>query len=77
MSDAPQHGTTYTSGGDDYPHGDPDGITSDVIFTEFIKKGIDLIFLKITNYTDQMIEAMKRESSKYQYEILDYDCPMY
>jgi len=64
IGDAPQHGLRYNNreGGDDYPNGDPEGRTSAAIFAELQRKQIRLLFSKLIDYTDKMIEVLLEEA---------------
>eukprot|EP00026_Physarum_polycephalum_P008691 Phypoly_transcript_08787.p1 GENE.Phypoly_transcript_08787~~Phypoly_transcript_08787.p1 ORF type:complete len:391 (+),score=66.47 Phypoly_transcript_08787:177-1349(+) len=57
FGDYPCHGNKYhgTSMGDFYPAGDPGGLVPEDLLRVVMKKRIDYYFMKITNYTDQMI----------------------
>lgn len=66
MGDYPQHGSNYNGGsGDNYPNGDPEGVTSTILFGELQKNKIILVFCKLTNYTDAMINTLKQEVTPY------------
>ena len=65
MGDSPTHGLKYSGGGDDYPHGDPDGITSDKIFDQLRSNKIILVFCKLTSYTDRMMAELRNEVATY------------
>ena len=64
MGDSPQHGKKYNEKVfDDYPNGDPDGVTSEKIFKKLSKNDIKLVFCKQNNTTDKMIRTMEAEFS--------------
>ncbi|OMJ84859.1 hypothetical protein SteCoe_13986 [Stentor coeruleus] len=66
MGDSPQHGTNYNGGwADDYPYGDPEGVTSNILFEELLKNKIILVFCKLTDSTDAMIDKLKQEIVPY------------
>jgi hypothetical protein len=71
MGDAPQHGEQYNGGmKDDYPEGDPDGVTSTIIFENLQKKGIILVFCKLTDYTNTMIARLRLELTPFDDSLL-------
>lgn len=74
MGDAPQHGSRYyVTAVDDYPAGDPDGLTPNAIFYKLNLKNIRLVFCKITDQTDKMIEELHKEADKQGPDLLlDY-----
>jgi hypothetical protein len=65
MGDAPQHGLKYSGGGDTYPSGDPDGITSQKIFEQLRENKIILVFCKLTSYTDLMMTQLRQEVAPF------------
>jgi hypothetical protein len=68
MGDAPQHGrqyTGYTGAGDDYPGGDPDGVTSSIIFERLRASGIILVFCKLTESTNTMAAQLRLEVAPF------------
>jgi hypothetical protein len=56
IADAPCHGKKYHSCDDSYPNGDPNGLQPEKQIEEFVKRGINLYGIKITNTTDKMYE---------------------
>jgi hypothetical protein len=66
MGDAPQHGEQYNGGcADDYPEGDPDGVTSSTIFDKLKRTGIILVFSKLTEYTNAMMAQLRFEVAPF------------
>ena len=59
--DAPGHGFCAPGVSDDFPDGDPDGLTVAKINNALQQKQITLGFLKINNSTDKMLEEMERD----------------
>ena len=58
IADAPCHGEKYRDEDyeDDYPDGDPNGLTPEFLISDFALKNIILYFIKITNDNDVMNE---------------------
>ena len=58
IADAPCHGEKYRDEDyeDDYPDGDPNGLTPEFLISDFAIKNINLYFIKITNDNDVMNE---------------------
>ena len=54
VADAPCHGTQYHSMHDDYPSGDPTGISPESLLSKFVDKGFHYHFIEITGYTSKM-----------------------
>jgi hypothetical protein len=66
MGDAPQHGRQYNGGcADDYPEGDPDGVTASKIFGTLQKREIVLFFCKQTEETNAMTAQLKIEAAPF------------
>ena len=70
MGDSPQHGLKYSGGDDSYPNGDPDGVTSEKIFSELQNKKIVLVFCKLTSATDRMMSQLRQEVVEYGENLL-------
>ncbi|XP_019852957.1 PREDICTED: alpha-protein kinase vwkA-like [Amphimedon queenslandica] len=69
IADAPCHGTQYHSGDDDYPNGDPAGITHESMMAKVVHHDIQYWFAYINrSNTDKMIdifnESLKSQSSQ-------------
>ena len=61
IADAPCHGTQYHSTSDDYPNGDPAGITHDQMMREVVRHGIQYWFGYIRkDSTDKMINIFNK-----------------
>ena len=58
IADAPCHGKKYREEDyeDDYPDGDPYGLTPEFLISDLAKKNINLYFIKINNDNDKMNE---------------------
>ena len=58
IGDAPCHGTEFhdVGMGDDYPRGDPSGLTAEELLHGIQSKNIQYTFGRITRHTDKMIE---------------------
>ena len=71
MGDAPQHGLKYSGSGDasdcddEYPDGDPNGITSDIIFQKLQELKIILVFCKLNESTNTMMTQLRQEVESY------------
>jgi Alpha-kinase family len=66
MGDAPQHGSLYNGGqSDSYPGGDPDGVTSKIIFEKMKENKIILVFCKLNTSTNAMIAQLRDEVAPY------------
>ncbi|RGB39933.1 kinase-like domain-containing protein [Rhizophagus diaphanus] len=60
IGDFPPHGRRFTSLEDDnYPDGDPNGLTAESVLEKMQSKNILYFFGKITDYTDTMIEIFR------------------
>ena len=72
MCDAPAHGIEFHAPGlsDNYPGGDPAGLTCEELFDQMRQRNIQYYFGKITDYTDQMITVFSRA---YKEEISSFD----
>jgi hypothetical protein len=60
-ADAPCHGTRFSgvNSGDDYPGGNPDGLTSEVLLRQIIDLRARMIFTRICQHTDRMISEFR------------------
>ncbi|CAG8623416.1 8931_t:CDS:1, partial [Paraglomus brasilianum] len=56
IGDAPPHGRRFTDKKDEYPDGDPHGLTAESVLNKMQEKNIIYFFGKIKYYTDKMIE---------------------
>ncbi|KAI6231699.1 Efk-1 [Aphelenchoides besseyi] len=74
ICDQPAHGREFHNDGymwgDNYPDGDPSGLTAKGIFEQIDAKGIDYYFGKITDDTNTMI---RRFSCFFRYSIDQFD----
>ncbi|RIA91790.1 hypothetical protein C1645_101749 [Glomus cerebriforme] len=59
IGDCPPHGRRYNNASDDYPDGDPNGLTAECVLEEMRSAGIHYFFGKITNETETMIRIFK------------------
>ncbi|CAG8504583.1 13183_t:CDS:1 [Acaulospora colombiana] len=59
ICDAPPHGRRFTDVSDDYPEGDPNGLTAEIVLRNMRSKGISYFFGKITSYTNKMVEIFR------------------
>src|ERR1043166_4926004 len=59
VCDCPPHGRRFTNLEDDYPNGDPNGLTAEIVMDNLLSKNIHYFFGKITNYTDTMIDIFR------------------
>jgi len=59
IGDAPCHGTKYHSLDDCFPEGDPLGLTPEGVLGKMKAKGIQLVFVKLSNDTNKMVEIFK------------------
>ncbi|RHZ72289.1 hypothetical protein Glove_243g57 [Diversispora epigaea] len=59
VCDAPPHGLRFTNLSDDYPDGDPHGLTAESVLQEMKDKNISYFFGKITNDTEGMIRVFR------------------
>ena len=69
IADAPCHGTQYHNKHDNYPDGDPSGISHESMMAEVVRLNIQYWFGYIhKSYTDKMIgifnESLQRQSDK-------------
>ncbi|KAN0033496.1 hypothetical protein ACTA71_007183 [Dictyostelium dimigraforme] len=73
VGDAPCHGKKYHTLNDKYPDGDPSGLVPEKLLQEISKKSIDYYFIKITFFTDQMIDIFKKSFDSPQKSIVVHD----
>ncbi|CAG8491344.1 5442_t:CDS:2 [Racocetra persica] len=59
IGDYPPHGKRFTNMQDEYPDGDPNGLTAENVLEKMKSENIFYFFGKITNYTDTMIEVFR------------------
>ncbi|CAG8617434.1 1592_t:CDS:2 [Cetraspora pellucida] len=59
IGDAPSHGRRFTNLSDNYPDGDPNGLTAESVLRKMQSKKILYYFGKINNYTDVMINVFR------------------
>ncbi|CAG8443822.1 4823_t:CDS:1, partial [Cetraspora pellucida] len=59
IGDAPPHGRRFTKLSDDYPDGDPNGLTAESVLKKMQSKKILYFFGKINNSTDVMINVFR------------------
>src|SRR4051812_32865034 len=55
VGDCPPHGNRFNNLDDDYPDGDPNGLTAESVLGDMQSANIQYFFGKITNYTETMI----------------------
>ncbi|CAG8593995.1 2630_t:CDS:2, partial [Dentiscutata heterogama] len=59
IGDYPPHGERFTTMQDEYPGGDPNGLTAETVLQRMQSENIFYFFGKITNYTDTMVEVFR------------------
>ncbi|PKC61296.1 kinase-like protein [Rhizophagus irregularis] len=59
IGDFPPHGRRFTNLKDNYPDGDPNGLTAENVLEKMQSKNILYFFGKIANYTDKMLEIFR------------------
>ncbi|RGB26352.1 hypothetical protein C1646_770529, partial [Rhizophagus diaphanus] len=59
IGDYPPHGKNFTDLLDNYPNGDPHGLTAENVLEKMQSKNILYFFGKITNETDKMLEIFR------------------
>ncbi|RHZ48991.1 hypothetical protein Glove_535g4 [Diversispora epigaea] len=59
IGDYPPHGRRFTSMADDYPAGDPNGLTAEGVLEKMKSENILYFFGKITNRTETMIQVFR------------------
>ncbi|RGB28116.1 kinase-like domain-containing protein [Rhizophagus diaphanus] len=59
IGDNPPHGRNFTNLTDNYPNGDPYGLTAENVLEKMKSKNILYFFGKITNETDKMLEIFR------------------
>jgi hypothetical protein len=64
---------SYHSFADDYPSGDPFGLSADLLLGDMIEKGIDYNFIKINNSTDKMISEFQKLYNTTQKSLVVYN----
>ncbi|RUP47906.1 kinase-like domain-containing protein [Jimgerdemannia flammicorona] len=64
VGDAPPHGRIFTSGSDNYPGGDPNGLRHETVLRKMRSLGILYYFGSINNSTDRMIEIFQQTLGK-------------
>ncbi|CAB4446876.1 unnamed protein product [Rhizophagus irregularis] len=65
ICDCPPHGRRFTGLLDDYPDGDPNGLTAEQVLREMRSAGIYYFFGKITEYTETMTEVFQSIIGEY------------
>ncbi|PKC02902.1 hypothetical protein RhiirA5_452856 [Rhizophagus irregularis] len=65
IGDCPPHGRRFTGLLDDYPDGDPNGLTAEQVLREMRSAGIYYFFGKITEYTETMTEEFQSIIGEY------------
>ena len=67
ICDMPGHGRDINDGsGDDYPDGNPEGLTIQDLMPQFNERGIELFVMKLKNTCNKMIEVMKANHPKVE-----------
>jgi hypothetical protein len=59
IGDAPPHGRLFSNLRDDYPDGDPTGLTAENVLEKMRSAETYYFFVKLTNKTDEMIRIFK------------------
>ena len=75
IGDAPCHGKQYHNlQADDYPNGDPSGVSPESLMKKIAQKRIHYFFVEIGKYTEKMVEIFKRVyldlQSEYSFEVV-------
>ncbi|RGB24067.1 hypothetical protein C1646_515501 [Rhizophagus diaphanus] len=70
IGDYPPHGRRFTNLGDDYPNGDPNGLTAEQVLKEMQSAGIYYFFGKITEHTETMTRVF--QSIIGEYPVFDF-----
>ncbi|GBB92415.1 hypothetical protein RclHR1_00200048 [Rhizophagus clarus] len=65
LGDCPPHGRRFSRLKDDYPKGDPNGLTAESVLNGIRLAGIHYYFGKITNKTDEMIRVFRSIMGKF------------
>ncbi|RIA91784.1 hypothetical protein C1645_736820 [Glomus cerebriforme] len=65
IGDYPPHGRRFNNMADDYPNGDPNGLTAECVLGEMRSAGIHYFFGKITNETATMIRVFQGIIGEY------------
>ncbi|CAI2170685.1 15953_t:CDS:1 [Funneliformis geosporum] len=71
IGDYPPHGRRYTKMNDDYPEGDPNGLTAESVLEKMQSSNILYFFGKITNHTDEMLRIFRDIIGEIQ--VFDFD----
>ena len=72
ITDAPCHGTSYHSMHDDFPQGDPSGVSPESLVEKLIKNRTHYYFVEISNYSQQMTDIFKKvydNNQQYKFEV--------
>jgi len=59
IGDYPPHGRRFHNLGDNYPDGDPNGLTAESVLEKMKSKNILYFFGRITHHTDKMIQIFR------------------
>ncbi|RIA93474.1 kinase-like domain-containing protein [Glomus cerebriforme] len=73
LCDAPPHGRHFTSQHDNYPDGDPNGLTAESVLKDIKSAELLYYFGKITNQTDKMINIFQSIIGEFPVFDLDTD----
>jgi len=73
VGDAPPHGKIFHSSDDDYPDGDPNGLTHYTVLKNVRNKKIDYHFIKVNNICDKMIKLFSECYDDYQNKMMVHD----
>ena len=65
IGDYPPHGRRFTYLGDNYPNGDPHGLTAECVLEKMKSKNILYFFGKITDETEKMLDLKLNNTYKY------------
>jgi hypothetical protein len=71
IADYPPHGRRFTNISDDYPDGDPNGLTAEQVLGDMRSAGIYYFFGKITEHTETMIKVF--QSIIGEYPVFDFE----
>ncbi|CAG8682531.1 3199_t:CDS:2, partial [Racocetra persica] len=74
IGDCPPHGRRFTTLGDNYPDGDPNGLTAECVLEKMQSKNIFYVFGKIMKKADNMIEVFRSIIDEFQiFELVSND----
>ena len=72
LADAPCHGRKYHNHHDDYPNGDPSGVSPEDLLKQIARKRIHFYFIEINSSTTRMMTDIFKncyEQSEYTFAV--------